>query len=109
MRYVIHRLHNINAVPKYYNDVHRDIEAGKMCKKTKYYFNFSIEEYEMLMYLTEQQQDIFSLLRGYYEKKELRPFGNYLQEKFPEIGMTAFMERLYQEASEKMKEMFFAE
>lgn len=100
---------NINAVPKYYNDVHRDVEAGKKCKKTKYYFNFSIEEYEMLMYLAEQQQDIFSLLRRYFEKKELRPFGNYLQEKFPEIGMTAFMERLYQEASVEMKEMYFAE
>lgn len=84
---------NINAVPKYYNNVHKDVEDGKKCGKTKYYFNFNIEEYEMLMYLVEQQQDIFYLLQEYYDNEKLKPFSNYLQEKFPEIGMTAFMEK----------------
>lgn len=102
-------LDNINAVPKYYNDVHKDVEDGKKCGKTKYYFNFNIEEYEMLMYLVEHQQDIFCLLQEYYDNEKLKPFSNYLQEKFPEIGMTDFMEKLYQESSEKMKEMLFEE
>ena len=52
---------NINAVPVYYNEIHKNVEAEKKCEKTKYYFNFNIEEYEMLMYLVEQQQDIFGL------------------------------------------------
>lgn len=63
----------------------------------------------MLMYLLEQEQDIFSLLKDYYERKDLKPFSNYLHERYEDIKMTTFMENLYHEASEKMKEMLFAE
>jgi len=100
---------NINAVPDYYNEIHENIEKGKVCNRTKYYYNFSIEEYEMLLYIIEQQYDIFSLLKEYYEDERLKPFSNYLQEKRPNIGMTVFMEKLYQEATEQMKEMLFSE
>lgn len=100
---------NINAVPDYYNEIHKNVEAEKKCEKTKYYFNFNIEEYEMLMYLVEQQQDIFGLLKEYYENEKLKPFSNYLRQKYPETKMTSFMELLYQEASEKMKDMLFEE
>ena len=34
---------------------------------------------------------------------------NYLRQKYPETKMTSFMESLYQEASEKMKDMLFEE
>lgn len=44
---------NINAVPGYYNEIHKKINAEIKCLKTKYYYNLSIEEYEMLMYLLE--------------------------------------------------------
>ncbi len=44
-------LDNINAVPDYYNEIHKRIAAQKKCSKTKYYYNFNVEEYEMLMYL----------------------------------------------------------
>lgn len=99
---------NINAVPDFYNEIHGDIEKRKVCAKTKYYYNFNIEEYEMLMYLLEQQQqDIFSLLKDYYDNDNLVPFSNYLKEKHHEIGMTTFMKTLYKEAAEKMKEMLF--
>lgn len=100
---------NINAVPDYYNEIYKNVEAEKKCKKTKYYFNFNIEEYEMLMYLVEQQQDIFDLLKEYYENEKLKPFSNYLRQKYPETKMTSFMESLYQEASERMKDMLFEE
>ena len=100
---------NINAVPDYYNEVHKSVEEKKKCSKTKYYFNLNIEEYEMLMYLVEQQKDIFSLLKEYYENEKLKPFSNYLLAKYPKTGMTMFMETLYQEASEKMKDMLFEE
>ncbi len=100
---------NINAVPDYYNEVHKSVEEKKKCPKTKYYFNFNIEEYEMLMYLVEQQKDVFSLLKEYYENEKLKPFSNYLLAKYPKTEMTMFMETLYQEASEKMKDMLFKE
>lgn len=100
---------NINAVPDYYNEVHKSVEEKKKCSKTKYYFNLNIEEYEMLMNLVEQQKDIFSLLKEYYENEKLKPFSNYLLAKYPKTGMTMFMETLYQEASEKMKDMLFEE
>lgn len=102
-------LDNINAVPDYYNEIHKRIAAQKKCSKTKYYYNFNVEEYEMLMYLLERECDIFSLLKDYYESKFLKPFSNYLHERYGDIQMTAFMEELYHEASEKMKEMLFVE
>lgn len=99
---------NVNAVPDYYNEIHKKIEKKKVCDKTNYYFNFSIEEYEMLLYMIEHQQDIFSLLKEYYDSEKLKPFGNYLREKCQSIRMTNFMEKLYQEASEYMEAMLFS-
>ena len=61
------------------------------------------------MYLVEQKQDIFCLLKEYYGNEKLKPFSNYLLEKYPKTGMTSFMESLFQEASEKMKDMLFEE
>lgn len=98
---------NINAVPNYYNEIHKAIQNRKVCEKTKYYYNFSIEEYEMLMYLLEQQCDVFAILADYYNNKKLGPFSNYLQARYEHIGMTTLMEDLYQKATEKMKEMVF--
>lgn len=100
---------NINAVPNYYNAIHNRINKEKKCSKTKYYFNFSIEEYEMLLYLIEQQYNIFSLLKDYSENEKLKPFSNYLHEKYADIKMTTFMEKIYHEASEEMKGMLFDE
>ena len=100
---------NINAVPSYYNEIHTSIEKRKQCHKTKYFFNFSIEEYEMLMYLVEQNYEIFGLLRDYYENTKLKPFQNFLLEKVPNISMSSFMEKYYKEASDRMKEMYFDE
>ena len=98
---------NINAVPDYYNEIHKNIQKRKVCEKTKYYYNFSVEEYEMLMYLLERQYDVFGILRDYYNSKALRPFSNYLQERYEDIGMTDFMEDLYDKASKRMKELVF--
>lgn len=98
---------NINAVPAYYSEIHKQIEAKKKCAKTKYYFNLSIEEYEMLMFLMEKGYDIFALLREHFENSVLKPFGNFLQEKCPDIGMTDFMETVYKEASDTMKNILF--
>lgn len=36
-------------------------------------------------------------------------FSNFLQERYGELGMTTFMEKLYQEAAEIMKDMLFQE
>lgn len=96
-------LDNINAVPNYYNSIHREIEEKKKCENVKYYFNFSIEEYEILMFLIENDVDVFSLLREYFNEKSLEPFGNYVRNNFSNIGMTSFIRKNYKEASDKMK------
>ncbi len=98
---------NINAVPNYYNAIHREILDEKCTDKVKYFFNFSIEEYEMLMVLLERQVDIFALLKEYYENDKLKPFSTFLHDRFSDIGMTAFMERCFKEASDTMKEILF--
>lgn len=96
-------LDNINAVPNYYNDIHKEIDEKKKCKSVNYYFNFSIEEYEMLLYLIEQDIDIFSMLREYFSQGVLSPFSNYIRERVPSINMTRFMEINYKAASDDMK------
>ena len=100
---------NINAVPEYYEEVYKQIEANKKCAKTKYYFNLSIEEFEMLMVLMERSEDIFTLLKEYFSNTVLKPFSSFLQEKYSDIGMTQFMDYVYREASETMKNMLFPE
>lgn len=98
---------NINAVPEYYKEIYSDIEKGKLCRKTKYYFNFSIEEYEMTMYLLEQGEDIFALLRKYFNCQRLKPFSSYLYDIYGKIDMTTFMKKQYNEAVANMKKMIF--
>lgn len=98
---------NINAVPNYYNAIHKEIMDKKRSDKVKYFFNFSIEEYEMLMALMERQIDIFILLKEYYENDKLKPFSTYLHDRYTDIGMTTFMEKCFKEASDTMKEILF--
>ena len=96
-------LDNINAVPNYYEAIHKEIRDKKKCEQVHYYFNFSIEEYEMLLFLIEKGTDIFPILREYFTGNVLEPFSNYLRSKVPGIDMTTFMKRTYTEATEKMK------
>lgn len=98
---------NINAVPNYYNAIHSAIKKRKKSQKTKCFFNFNIEEYEMLMYLLEQKCNIFALLNDYYENTQLKPFSTYLQEKYPEVGRTTFMEKLFKEKIKGIRELYF--
>lgn len=97
---------NISAVPGYYDQIHEVINNKKICKKTRFYFNFSIEEYEMLMYLLEQGEDIFNLLRNYYTEKKLQPFCNYIEGRFDKINRTTFMEKWYNEAINNLKKIW---
>ena len=94
---------NINAVPNYYHAIHKEISDKKKCEQVHYYFNFSIEEYEMLLALIEKEKDIFTILKEYFTGRVLEPFGNYVRNMIPDIGMSTFMERTYAEATEKMK------
>lgn len=100
-------LDNVNAVPNYYNDIHKEISEKKKCELVHYYFNFSIEEYEMLIYLIEQRIDIFSVLREYFSKAMLSPFSNYVREKAADINMTKFMNKNYKAATDKMKSVLW--
>lgn len=100
-------LDNINAVPNYYNAIHEEIDENKKCGLVRYYFNFSIEEYEMLLYLIECGEDIFSILREYFSRDILSPFSNYVRERVPEIGMTKFMGKNYKAATDKMKSILW--
>lgn len=72
-----------------------------------YYYNFSIEEYEMLLYLIENGTDIFFVLREYFSEGMLAPFSNYIREKDSTIDMTEFMNKNYKEVADKMKSMLW--
>lgn len=96
-------LDNINAVPNYYEAIHKEISDKKKCEQVHYYFNFSIEEYEMLLSLIEKGTDIFPILREYFTESILEPFSNYVRNIVPDIGMSTFMQRTFAEATEKMK------
>ena len=79
-----------------------EIEKEKTCSKVRYFFNFNIDEYEMLMSAVEQGIDVFPLLKEYFEQDVLPPFSNYLRSKHPTIDMTAFMKKWYEQASREM-------
>ena len=98
-------LDNINAVPNYYNKIHEEIEEKKKCELVHYYFNFNIEEYEMLLFLIENGVDIFQVMQEYFLERNLSPFSNYVMERFPNVNMTKFMEKNYKAATDKMKKM----
>ncbi|MCC0645674.1 hypothetical protein KGF41_15545 [Clostridioides sp. ZZV14-6150] len=99
---------NINAVPNYYNSIHNEISENKKCAAVKYFYNLNIEEYEMLLYLMECGNDIFSLLKEYFDSSKLKPFSTYIQDKYSDIGMTKFMKKYYKDASDKMKSLLFS-
>ncbi|MBE6996972.1 MAG: helix-turn-helix transcriptional regulator [Ruminococcaceae bacterium] len=93
---------SINANPFYYEEIVKEIEAKKTCDKVKYYYNFNIDEYEMLMSAVEQGVDIFPLLKEYFKQSVLPPFSNYLREKHENIDMTSFMKKWFDQASCEM-------
>ena len=93
---------SINANPYYYEDIIREIEEKKVCSRVRYFFNFSIEEYEMLMSVAEKGVDIFPLLQEYFEESVLPPFSNYLRGKGLNPQMTAFMDEWYKRATSEM-------
>lgn len=96
---------NINAVPQYYYDIYNKINENKKCHKVHYYFNFSIEEYEMLLYAIELGIDIFVILKNYFENKIISPFCNYLTEQVADIKMTKFIKNNFDSAVYKMNEI----
>lgn len=93
---------SINANPYYYEGIIKEIEKKKGCARVKYYFNFNVEEYEMLMSVVEKGIDIFSLLKEYFEESTLPPFSNYLRGKGLKPEMTSFMNGWYKQATEEM-------
>ena len=101
-------LDNVNAVPNYYNAIHKEIDEKKRCGLVHYYFNFSIEEYEALLFLIECGIDVFPILKEYFSMEVLSPFINYLREKIQDIdiGMTKFMEKNYDAVANKIKSYF---
>lgn len=98
---------NINAVPEYHNQLIKEVNEKKQCDKTKYFFNFNIEEYELLMYLCEQNENVFDILKNYYRLEYLKPFQNYILDLYPQVGMTEFMNYYYNEAVKEMKNILF--
>ena len=100
---------SINAVPEYYTSIIDEIEKKKRCTKSKYFFNLSIEEYEMLLYVIETGKDCFALLKDYYSQKALAPFSTFLKDRYPEVKMTLFMKEIYENATATMENMLFGE
>ena len=100
---------SINAVPGYYNCIHNKIAQNKKCDKVRCFFNFSVEEYEMLLCLVESGEDIFPFLKEYFENNLLLPFGNYILDRYPGTGRTKFMEGIFKQATNEMKVFLFEE
>ena len=98
---------SINAVPDYYTSIIDEIEKKKRCPKSKYFFNLSIEEYEMLLYVIEAGEDCFSLLKDYYSQKALSPFSGFLMARYPQVKMTNFMKEIYDKATATMGNTLF--
>ena len=75
---------------------------------TKYVYNLSVEEYERLMYYVEENADIISILRDYFESETLLPFTTFLSMRYPDATdvKTKFMETMYKEFAEKVRPLF---
>lgn len=99
---------NINAVPSYYEEIYKVIDKEKKSPITKYVYNLNIEEYEQLMYYAENNFDIVSILKDYYESQTLIPFTMYLSKKYTDsLGLkTKFMDSTYREFSYTIRDMF---
>ena len=99
---------NVNAVPQYYEAIYKEIDIKKKSPLTKYVYNLNIEEYERLMYYVENNADIISILKEYYDTEKLLPFTSYLSKRYNDAfdAKTTFMERIYSELSNKLREKF---
>ena len=100
---------SIGAVPGYLSRAHKLIDEKKRSKKTKYYFNFSIEEYEILMFLLEQEMDIFEVLKQYFCTCELPMFSDFISGMDIEIKMPTFTKELYEQYVEKLSKYLIHE
>ena len=61
----------------------------------------------MLMYLVESQKDAFSVLKEYFERRNIIPFVTYLNHKAGvRILRTSFMTSLYNEAITGLMNMY---
>lgn len=98
---------NVNAVPAYLNSIVNSINEKKQSPKTKYFFNFNIEEFEMLMYLAEQDIDIFKILAGYFAIDRILPFSEYLRSELKLlVKQTNFINFWLTEARDLMLSMY---
>ena len=101
---------NINAVPEYINECTKIVHENKKSDVLKAFFNFSIEELEMLLFIIEDGQDVFDILNDYYMNESLMPFSNFLKRRSEkEISMTSFMESIYNEMANEMKLAYWEE
>ena len=99
---------SINAVPEYIEKCCKEIDENHVSAELKGFYNISIEEYEMLLYLIENGADIFKLLDEYLSETTLMPFSNYLKKCTDEkIQMTGFMKQKYDEFAGKMKNAYW--
>lgn len=95
---------NINAVPEYVCSCTALIDSKKLNDNLKGYYNISIEELEMLLFLLEMGEDIFQILEEYFREESLMPFSNYMRKyRTYDIKMTSFMSKYYDEFVKKMK------
>ena len=60
------------------------------------------------MYYIENNADVVSILKEYYDTEKLLPFTSYLSKKYPDASdaKTTFMENLYTELTERLREKF---
>jgi hypothetical protein len=98
---------SVNAVPVYLDSIYGEIHQKKKSEKTKYIYNFNVEEYEMLMFLAEQGIDVFEILTDYFNCDRILPFSTYLHRHVKgKIEMTNFMNSVYWEACDVMQSMY---
>ena len=101
---------NINAVPNYVNKCIKIINEKKHTAVLKAFFNFSIEELEMLLFTIENGEDAFELLADYFLNENLMPFSNYIRQRTDKsITMTSFMKKIYEEFTSEMKLAYWKE
>lgn len=99
---------NVNAVPSYYEEIYKTIDEKKKSSITKYVYNLNVEEYEQLMYYAENNFDIISILKDYYESQTLIPFTMYLSKKYTNSSdlKTKFMNSTYLEFTSTIRDIF---
>lgn len=99
---------SINAVPEYINTCVETVNNKKKAAVLKGFFNISIEELEMFLFMIESGEDVFALTEKYLNNKALMPFSNFMeQESKVEIKMTSFMKRQYDAFVDKMRKAYW--